>query len=216
MRSYIAACLMISLGNSGGQVLSRAEISEAIEQGRAGKSLQKTCAARGENGFDIIVEGPIGRVMRAAREAKRRDQDLKADDLPASVTAPVLTVTARRDSTLATGSISVPTSNLPGVWGVAPDSSWAAERSTARQSGGLDYRIDATLRSKPPRGAEPAVLRPVGLRRTLPLPGHDMTAQFDLAAFRAMPHRDLEVIVFMTDAGEHRCGISARDREKLR
>jgi hypothetical protein len=43
-----------------------------------------------------------------------------------------------------------------------------------------------------------------------------MTASFDLAAFKAIPHRDVEVVVFMTDTGEHKCRISEKERQAIR
>ncbi|HYN09806.1 MAG TPA: hypothetical protein VES67_20655 [Vicinamibacterales bacterium] len=52
--------------------------------------------------------------------------------------------------------------------------------------------------------------------RLPPLPGSDMSASFDFAAFKAIPHRDVEVVVFMTDTGEHRCKISENERKALR
>jgi len=43
-----------------------------------------------------------------------------------------------------------------------------------------------------------------------------MSATFDLTAFRALPPSTVAVVVFMTDAGEHRCTISDKERQAIR
>ena len=44
----------------------------------------------------------------------------------------------------------------------------------------------------------------------------DMAASFDLEAFKAIPHRDVEVVIFVTDAGERRCKVTEKERRALR
>ena len=43
-----------------------------------------------------------------------------------------------------------------------------------------------------------------------------LAASFDLAAFKGIPHKDVEVVVFMTDTGEHKCKISEKERKALK
>jgi hypothetical protein len=200
-----------------GQTLLRVEMAEAIEAGRAGKTLQKRCSARGDNGFDFTVEGPVGRIMRAAREAKRQNREFTVDDVTVAMSSDVVTVTARRDRTLTNRA---PEDLVPG----------SSDR----------YKTDFVIRSKPPGSQEPIVLKPLGpiiydienvpgnpdvrnsrgrvtgSTMTRPFPGSDMTAAFDLFVFKAIPHRDVEVVVFMTDTGEHRCGINEKERQAIR
>ncbi len=160
--------------------------------------------------------------MRAAREARRDHREFATADVTPAVGGPVLTVLARRDPTLMT----------PYVDPVHPNSTMS-----------FTYRSDVVLRSKPPWSERPIVLQPVGpivydresapghrvvygdpggdarrknLAASLPFPGSDITASFDLAAFKAIPHRDVEVVIFMTDAGEHRCKISDKERRAIR
>ena len=196
------------------QGLSAGEIAAAIEQGRAGKTLQKRCSASGTNGVDIVAQGPVGRIMRAAREAKRKNKDFTVADVTTEMAAPWLTVTATRTSL-----------HEP-----------VTEYVTPGMPGGLVYRSSFVIKSKPPKGADAMVLEPVGsitynsdrssnYRVVLagPLPAHvpplagsDMEASFDFAAFKAIPHRDVEVVVFMTDTGEQKCRISENERQALK
>jgi hypothetical protein len=197
------------------QGLSPEEIAAAIEQGKAGKTLQKSCSASGENGMTITAEGPVGRIMRAAREAKRQNRDFTAADVTPAMARPWLTVVARRDPTLRER---------------------VSEYVTPGTSRGLDYRTDFVVKSKPSGSDQPVVLKPVepitymsdkslgqrvvvgqaDARNAPPLPGSDMAASFDFAAFKAIPHRDVEIVVFMTDTGEQKCKISENERKALR
>jgi len=203
MRALTVAVSIIAwAAGAGGQELSSADIAAAIEQGRAGKTLQKKCGAYGENGFDIIVEGPVGRIMRAAREAKDAGREFTAADVSPAIGGPVLTVTVRRDPTL---------------------------RAPSLLAFGEAFRAEVVLRSKQPGPDGPLLLKPIrpvvytdsgafnDVRRSRrPEPNSNMVASFNLAAFRAMPQGDVEVVAFMTDAGERTCKINDKDRSALR
>ena len=211
----LAATVAAWLIGANVQSLSPEEIAAAIEQGRAGKTLQKRCSGRVDNGMDIVAEGPIGRIMRAAREAERKKTDFTAADVTPAMTGAWLTVTATR----------VPTLRKP-----------VSEYVTPGMPGGLDYRTYFMLKSKPSRSEQAIVLNPLGpitydsansySRRVVvsgplpanlpPLPGSDMAAAFDFATFKAIPHKDVEVVVFMTDTGEQKCKISEDERKALK
>lgn len=211
----VALTLGAMLIGGNAQGLSPEEIAAAIEQGTAGKTLQKKCSARGDNGMDIVAMGPIGRIMAAARDAKRKGQTFTTDDVTPTMAGSWLTVTAVRDRTL----------EKP-----------VEEYHTPGMPGGFDYRTSFVIKSKAPRSEEPIVLEPIGpitydtrnsaSRRVVlggpapanvpPLPGSDMAASFDLAAFMAIPHKDVDVVVFMTDTGEHKCKINEAERKTLR
>jgi len=228
----VAGTLMLWLAGTGAQGIPPGEIAAAIEEGRAGKTLHKKCGASGENGFEIVVEGPIGRIMRATREARRQDRQFTVGDVTPAMAGPFLTVSVRRDPTLTSANAAVQMKEAPGVW-VLPDTV-SEERRRSLSTMGYSYRTDVVLRSRPPRSEAPVVLRPVGRTadareaggrawtypsgtpRTGPPSAGDWTASFDLAAFRAIPHRDIDVVIFMTDAGEHRCKISEEDRRHIR
>lgn len=211
----VAATLTAWLIGRDVQGPSPEEIAAAIEQGKAGKTLQKRCSARGDNGMDIVAEGPIGRIMRAARDAKRKRQEFTAADVTPTMAGAWLTVTATRDQRLR---------------------KHVSEYVTPGMPGGLKYRTYFLIKSKR-SGSEPAtVLEPLGpitydteksfSRRVVisgpvpdnlpPLPGSDMAASFDFAAFKAIPHKDVEIVVFMTDTGELKCKISENERQALK
>ena len=218
----VAASVVLGVASTGAQGLLREEIATAIEQGRAGKTLQKKCGAYGDNGFDIVVEGPVGRIMRAAREAKGQQREFTTGDVTPVLAGPVLTVVARRHP------------GLRASYGEYVSPGFAVDNSV--------YQTDVVLKSKPSGSDEPILLRPTGpilydrknapgyrsvVRgsangyladgpRYGPFPGSDMIASFDLAAFKAIPHRDVEVVIFMTDTGERRCKISEKERRALR
>ena len=95
----------------------------------------------------------------------------------------------------------------------------------------LDFRsfeTDVVLRSKPPGSKEPILVKrsgPIVYARpqggdprlwSIPVPGADMIASFYLTEFRAMPPGDVEVVVYATDSGEHRCKIDDKERKALR
>jgi hypothetical protein len=210
----VAATLAGLLAGATGQGLSAEDITAAIEQGRAGSQLQKKCSARGESGLDIVAEGPMGRIMRAARDAERRNKPFTAADVTPAMAAPWLTVTVARN----------------------PLHNPAPEYVTPGMPGGYKYETSLVIRSRARKGEEAIVLEPrapitydtdnSSSRRIVlkgppprnlpPLAGADMAASFDLAAFTAIPHEDVEVVAFMTDTGEHKCKISQKERMALR
>lgn len=211
----VAATLAVWPIGANLQRLSPEEIAAAIEQGRAGKTLQKKCSPRGDNGIEIVAMGPIGRIMRAARDAKRKNEDFTAADVTPAMAGPRLTVTATRERALLTPVTEYVTPGMPG---------------------GFKYETYFVIKSKAPTSEEAIVLEPLGpitynsdkssSRRVVvsgplpanlpPLAGSDMAASFDFAAFKAIPHKDVEVVVFMTDTGGHECTISERERKALK
>jgi hypothetical protein len=221
----LALSVALSAAVPDAQVLSDQEITTAIEQGRAGKTLHKTCKASGENGFDIVVEGPVGRIMRAAHLAKGQGRQFTPADVTPFIGGPTLTVAALHDATLSTAANAVQSKEIPGMY-VPSDMSMAAV-DWRRAQGAMGYTdgFGMMIRSKPKESQEAVVLGPVGRvagrswiwiwRKSGPDAG-DMAAAFDLAAFRALPSGDVEVVVFRTAAGERRCKISEKERKAIR
>jgi len=224
----VAASVLLGAATTAAQQLSSEEVASAIAQGRAGKTLQKKCNASGENGFDIVVEGPIGRIMRAAFEAQRHHREFSEVNVTPEVSGPWLSVVARRDPTLTTGT-GMPLQ--PGVYAVTDD---GAGHTRAKSTMGYTYATDVALKSKKPGPGGLVLLKPAkpirysressgdyfvwtdGPQWTGPMPGSDMIAWFDLAAFKAMPSGDVDVVIFTTDAGERRCKITEKDRRVIR
>ena len=200
------------------QELSREEIGVAIEAGFAGKTARKTCGARGDNGFDFLIQGPVGRIMQAAHAAKRANRVFTATDVTMQMAAPVVTVFARRDPTLR-----------------RPHDEYVTPGSTPD----LSFRTDIALRSRA-HGKKAILLEPTGgvfydpldasgtrvvLERfggsqrdpkRIPFPGSNVATTFDLAAFKALPRGDIDVVLFAIDAGEHKCTISDKERQAIR
>lgn len=229
------ACVVVLVAGAGAQssVLPPADVAAAIEQGQAGKTLQKKCSASGENGFDVAIEGPVGRIMRAAREARREHRTFVAADVTAALDGPFLTVTARRDHRLTSASLATPMPGVPG--GLVPTDLATADRVRDGYAGASTYRTDVIIRSRPAGKSEPILLKPMwplvdngeagasgawtpasGRPLLRPSPGSDLSASFDLAAFRAMPHGDVDVVIFTSDAGERQCKVSEKDRQAIR
>lgn len=65
-------------------VLTQTEIAEAIRDGLAGKKLDHECRAAAGGGahFVVTLEGPVGRIMRAARGAREHGRAFSEDDVP--------------------------------------------------------------------------------------------------------------------------------------
>jgi hypothetical protein len=226
MKTTVVALLVaLSATVPKAQLLSDQEIASAIELGRAGKTLHKTCKASGENGFDIVVEGPVGRIMRAARFAKGQGREFTPADVTLFIGGPTLTVVALRDATLTTAANAVQSKDIPGMY-VPSDMSMAdVDSRRARAAMGSTDGFGMTIRSKPKESQEAVVLGPATRvagrsliwiwRKSGPDAG-DMGATFDLAAFRALPSGDVEVVVFRTAAGERRCKINEKERKAIR
>lgn len=221
----VALSVALSATVPSAQLLSDQEIATAIEQGRAGKTLHKTCKASGENGFDIVVEGPVGRIMRAARLAKGQGREFTAADVTPAIGGPILTVAALRDATLSTAANAVQSKEIPGMYVPSSMSMADIDSQRGRLAMGSTDGFGMMIRSKPKESHEAVVLGPVGRvagqswiwiwRKSGPDAG-DMAAAFDLAAFRALPSGDVEVVVFRTAAGERRCKISEKERKAIR
>ena len=215
----LAAALATALIGANGQELSPQDIAAAIEQGKAGKTLQKKCTGKSDNSFDIVAEGPFGRIMRAAKEAARKKRPFTAADVTPDMAGPWLTVKATRVETLRNPQV---------------------PEEVRRGTPGSPYRTEFVIKSKPSESDEAIVLHPIrpitydatnsptprvvitrgpvpaDLLSRLPMEGSDMAASFDLIAFQAIPHKDVEIYVFMSDTGGHHCKINETERKALR
>jgi len=221
----VALSLTLTATVPSAQLLSEQEIAAAIEQGRAGKTLHKTCKASGENGFDIVVEGPVGRIMRAARLAKSQGREYTPAEVSLAIGGPEgpwLTVAALRDATLTTAANALPSKEMPGHY--VPSSTSMTDRPRSGMLMGEANDSAMAIRSKVTDSHEAQVLASLG---RLGGRGYwiwskggpnafDRAAAFDLAAFRALPVGDVEVVVFATNAGERRCKISEKERKAIR
>src|SRR5688572_21589230 len=154
----VALSVALSAAIPQAQLLSDQDIATAIEQGRAGKTLHKTCKASGENGFDIVVEGPVGRIMRAARLAKGQGRQFTPADVTLAIGGPTLTVAALRDATLSTQANAVQSKEIPGMYVPSDMSMAATDYRRARWTLGSTDAFGMMIRGKPKESQEAVVL----------------------------------------------------------
>jgi Ca-activated chloride channel family protein len=172
------------------------EAQEAVTQGLQGKRLQAVCRtptlfAPGLaplTYLEVTLEGPYGRIMRAAREAKLARRVFTLADASADLRASVVGVRAevREGLTFTDG---------------------PAARSQRRVASSVLLRSTAI----------PQLLQPLPSPASTSLRGRTPTPEprFDLAAFRALPAGDIEAVV--TGFGPNgRCKISEKDRASVR
>jgi len=199
--------------------LSDAEVDQAIRDGSSGQKAQAACMAVGvfrdkpeENQAhaEVLLEGPIGRIMHAARDARARHETLAADALTPDMRAPAVLMTAELKTSMTTPGFAIDPLQTP-----------FPTPSTARTAG-LSAIIALRVRSATltERMLRPIVAPPVApdtppLTRA-PISQHYRRLEmFDLAAFRALPAGDLEVIV-RSVIGPRACIIGAKDRAGIR
>jgi len=197
--------------------LTDAEVDQAIRDGSNGQKAQAVCMAVGafrgrpeENQAhaEVVLEGPIGRVMHAARDARARRTTLTAAGVAHYMRAPTVMMTAELKSSLT--SPADPMDSFPPQ--MPPPSS--------PQPSGLSILVALRLRSpvltehmlRPLTGPTPtdAPNQPVPLNQR-----YRREEPFDLAAFRALPGPGVEVIV-RSVIGARYCTIAAKDRASIR
>ena len=186
--------------------VTASEVDQAIADGLAGKRLQAFCIANGvfpdkpaEGALaaEVVFEGPVGRIMRRARDAARDRTPFDATHVTDADRAPTLTVTAELKSAIAAEPFRTPAEPPPGspaalplsnirLWSERPNPSTIP--AIAMSTGGGLMQLGASRR---------------------------LTVTFDLAAFRAMPGSRVEAAVYSL-SGERSCQISARDKLGLR
>ena len=204
VRALTLTILVAFAAPTAAQELTDDQIREAIILGTAGRGVTSDCVATsglldfGEmNGaFTTYVEGPYGRIMRLAREAKKKYLPFGLDTVSPDMRAGVVTVTATPSGP----------SIVSGKW-----------HRTAAAS-------HLVLKTKPSKGQEPIVLQPLKFE-PFPMEwsnalggkwqGQGAVATFDFAAVKGLPHQEFDVVV-ITDAGERRCKVGNKDRLALR
>lgn len=210
-RSYVATRVEVAPdGDAPRAPLTDSEVEAAIAAGLAGERRQAECVAslmvldnptESEALVTITAEGPAGRVMRRAREARQARRPFMAADVTAALRAPVVEITAQVGTSVAPA---------PPI----PDNT--AATSPAKPPPVLSPLVAIRVRSKEMIGQtlEP-IDTPAGSSPFLPPPGSRtrLSARFDLAAFLALPG-DVEILV--QSRVSRRCSISARDKTAIR
>ena len=214
--------------------LSDEDVDRAIAAGLDGQRLQASCNAGGafprnpdEAGAlaEVVAEGPAGRVMRLAREARQRREPFTRADVTNSLRAPVLYVSAELKTPVApprppVDDVSAPptTGTPPPAGGLTPPPP-ASPFPAAAPSRPLGPLQSIQLRSKELTGSILEVLAPppapLSLRPPPGLGARRLAAMFDFSAFKALPGGDVEVTV-QSPGGFRRCTISARDKAALK
>lgn len=199
----IALAVHAVSGQAPGQ-LSQPDVDTAIQQGLAGKTLASACMAKGgglnsgpmSGVFQVRVEGPVGSIMAAAAEAKKKYLPFTSADVTEGMRAHKLFVTVVPDPPMRVSS---------GMRRTAP-------------------ATHVVLKSKPKGDAEPVVLQPLSFTLVPVEFGNAMggksdsqgiSAVFDLAAFKAITDPEVDIVI-ITDAGERRCKIGEKDKASIR
>lgn len=202
--------------------LTDAEVEQAIRDGSSGQKAQAACMAVGafrdrpeENQAhaEVLLEGPIGRIMHAARDARVRREVLTADQLAPDIRALTVSMTADLKSSLTTPAFTdplpMPTQQPPP--GTSRPTALSAIVALRLRGAILTERMLRPL-AAPPAGSADRV--PLSTPARLAEHYHRME-QFDLAAFRALPPGDIEVIV-RSVIGARSCVIGAKDRAAVK
>ena len=212
LRVIVASMLALTIHAAQG--VSPADIADAIKQSTEGHELQASCSATAfdayqvRSGYQIVVAGPVGRIMAAANSAHQQHQPFEETDVTDALRAPVLTVKATMIMPIlpVIGEIGRPT--VVGGW------SPSLPPTPARSPDPMALPDDSTgivLRSTAKNEQGPVVLEPIGRLAS-------SASSFDLTAFRAMPDADIEVVL-MTSAhpsGGYSCKIDSKNRTSLR
>jgi Ca-activated chloride channel family protein len=184
--------------------LSDAGVAAAIADGLSGKSLRASCltpVTASGNYFEVSLEGPAGRIMSAAREARQRGESFTVNDVGSRLRSQTVRVIAAvRTVTPADAAVPVrdvdEAIRLPGP-----------PAKPVRPPSAAAVRLRGI-------GARPVVIDPVlevmsgGRQGT-------RTSEFDLAAFQGLGDT-VEVIVYDVSLGESRCRLNRRALDQVR
>jgi len=217
--------------------VTAAEIDRAIRDGSSGDRLQAACMAFGtvtgkpdeaDVFADVVFEGPTGRIMRAAREAKARRSTFTAADVTDAMRAPVVSVTAELkraprpvDSQLVDPAATptptpiptpTPTPTPSPFVIVPPRGVTSVDAALAVTSVRVRSRLLTEMMLRPLPAAPAATPAPAPARTLF---SSRRVESFDLAAFRALPGTDVEVVV-RSPSGVRYCSINAKDRAAIR
>lgn len=173
-----------------------ADVEAAIRAGGEGRTLQASCSAASvfqshvetSASVRVVAEGPVGRIMRAASDARAHHQPFPAALVTADMRAPVLVLAAEMKLPPATG-----------------------EASTERPSPLTGLRLRG-------RGPTPITIRPTGfgeLTRGGGLAPTGLGAVFAMADFKGLPGADVEVVL-SSAAGSRSCRFSREDVAAIR
>ena len=207
MRFPLAAVVLVLLAGqvSAGQGLLPADIDAAIKAGLSGKRLSSDCYATsgfldlGEfnGGFAVIIEGPVGRIMRLAQDAKKKYKPFTAADVTDEMLSPTLWLTADPNKPAFTS----------GVW----HRTAAAEHVVLKRKGASGDNPADVLQAENLEPFATSWSNALGGKWD----GQGMTARFSLDGFKKMPGDEIDIVI-VTPAGERRCKIGKKDRADLR
>jgi hypothetical protein len=159
-------------------------------------------------GFTVVVEGPVGRIGRAAAEAKKMYKPFTITDVTDEMAADIITVTAT-PSAPTFGPTHLAFSKIDNgnpQWHNAP------------------LGKHAVIKTKPKKGETPMILQPMDVTLVPTswsnamggtFAGQGVLALFDVAAFRALPPGDLDIAIISDIEAERRCKIGKNDVLKV-
>jgi len=183
-------------------------VGAAVKEGLAGHIVQASCSATGvfpgkrheqDVPVQIVATGPAGRIMWAANESKQRRLAFDERQVTPDMRAPVLTLTA--DLIVPPVPVTPPQATVRSLLPPLP-----APLASVRFRGRAPTQIEL-----PPLGYRTPPAPPAGqVRRT-----RQLIATFDMAAFKALPGAEIEVLV-TSAAGERRCSFAISDVQAIR
>jgi len=184
--------------------LSDDEVAVAVKDGLAGRSLRSTCSTPSMtvagSFLDVTLEGPMARVMRAAREARQRREAFGVADVPDRLRQPEVRVSV-------VGRVA-PT--LDAMSGSATPGAPPAPTPSRARVPFVPFAAAIHMRSL---GERPVVLRPM-VTEPIRMRSGPLEVDFDLNAFRALG--DAVEVIIASSRGEARCRLSARALEQVK
>ena len=182
---------------TGAQTLTAAEVLAAIHVGRSDRRSLAFRAATGRDldnvAFNVVAQGPFGRIVSAAAEAVESNQPFSPDSVTAQMMASVLVIDARPTAADSLGHFVLR----------APPATQLFLRSRRAVQGEL-----VTVQPFSVRTYAVSQSNLTGGR----VQGQGITAAFHL---NGLPAEEFEIVVVAGDR-EYRRAVRARDREKLR
>jgi hypothetical protein len=181
--------------------LTDAEVDSAIAAAKQPRFESLFVEASGPRmaDYSLIFQGPVGRTMDLAREAYDSYKPMTAAMVPASVRAHEVTLAILRKTGW----------DVPGIKNVVIMPPAATSRDAAIQplprSRRLSLRDEATVRDVVPRTWTPRLAAADSVR----------LSHFERFSIDALLPGDL-VIILVTETGDKRYTVKAKDRERLR
>jgi Ca-activated chloride channel family protein len=183
--------------------LSDAEVEAAITTSASTRPFSAGCltsVSTAGNYFEVTLEGPVGRIMWAARDARQQGTPFGPSDVTSAMRAPTVRVIASARSS----PVAEP-----------PDATPLEQRATSPRPPMTPAAFAIGLRLRSPEAARPVVLEPTVASVNRLSPSSTFESVFDLGGVRALGE-PIEVVVLGPANGGARCRVSERSLRNLK